>query len=65
MRNGAFLKMFNEDAHFGVVAEASFLLIKTEMSRVQVDDEGGRAAFELLENMRLAGNCSQGMSIWS
>ncbi len=43
--------MLDKDAHFGVVAEASILLIKAEMRWMQMDYQGRRLPLEFLEDM--------------
>lgn len=53
---GPFRQVLNEDAHLRVVAEASVLSIKSEVRRMQVNYEGGRSAFELLQDMTLFRN---------
>lgn len=55
MGNGAFLEMLNEDAHFGMIAETSILLVEAKMSWMEVDNQRWSTAFVLAQDMGLLG----------
>ena len=48
VRNSFLLKMFNEKAHFRMIAEAAILLVESKMGWVKMYNEGGSLAPELL-----------------
>jgi hypothetical protein len=45
--------MLDEDAHFGMIAETSILLVKAEVGWVKVDNQRWGTAFVLSQDMGL------------
>lgn len=43
--------MFNDDLHLRIVRKAPILLLKAEVGRMKVENQGGRVLGELLEDI--------------
>jgi hypothetical protein len=56
--------MFEEHAHFGLVAETAILLVEAEVRLMEMDDQRRRVAFELAKDVRFFGDCRHDVSFY-
>lgn len=53
--DGSIIEVLNKDAHLRVIAKAAMLLLKPEVCRIKVHNQGGWAAVELLQDVTFFG----------